>query len=298
MSGTTGGWKRQVKGVIRLTRHKEYVIFVIVTTLLGARVSGAEIDWRLLLVLVANWLAVGFSFMINDVEDAPDDALNPAKVNRNPVSAGHISLPVAYAASFAVAILAGVAYFFLGPIPFWLGVACLAIGLLYSWRVVRLKCIPIVDLISHGLLLAGLQFLCAWFTFAPRGGGQWIAPFIFVVSVSLYGELYNEVRDLEGDLKAGVTHTAALIGERVAHVMMYALLGGAGVSFVYGVVTGLFPVWVLGALVAFGLVILVRPVLQMRRGSAVDLTGPLHVPAQIVGALTMIVWVVGEFFGL
>jgi len=298
MLGTTSGWKRQVKGVISLTRHKEYMIFVIVTTFLGARVSGAEIDWRLLLVLVANWLAVGFSFMINDVEDAPDDALNPAKLNRNPVSAGHVSLPVAYAASFAVALLAGVAYFFLGPIPFWLGIACLAIGLLYSWRVVRLKRIPVIDLISHGMLLAGLQLLCAYFVFAPNGGGDWIAPFVFVVSISLYGELFNEVRDLEGDLKAGVTHTAAIIGERAAHVMMYVLLGGAGVSFVYSIVAGLIPPWVLGVLIALGVIVLVRPALKVKRGSAMDLTGPLHVPAQIVGALTMIVWVVGGFFGL
>src|SRR3990172_8147228 len=108
MSGQTRTWQQQVRGVISLTRHKEYVIFVIVTTFLGARISGVAIDWRLLLVLVANWLAVGFSFMINDVEDAPDDALNPAKVNRNPVSAGQLSVPVAYAASFVVAAMAAV----------------------------------------------------------------------------------------------------------------------------------------------------------------------------------------------
>jgi 4-hydroxybenzoate polyprenyltransferase len=297
MQATTGR-RGLVDGVIRLTRWKEYVIFVIVTTILGARVSGAEIDWRLLLVLMANWLAVGFSFMINDVEDASDDALNPAKVNRNPVSAGHLSVPVAYVASFAVAILAGGAYAFLGPIPFWLGIACLAIGLLYSWRVVRLKRIPIVDLISHGLLLAGLQFLCAYFTFAPNGGGEWIAPFIFIVAISLYGELYNEVRDLEGDLKAGVTHTAAIVGERAAHVMMYLLLIAAGVAFVYSVVVGLIPLWVLAVLIVLGAILLARPVFKIRRGSAIDLTGPLQVPATIAGALTMIVWVVGGFFGL
>ena len=291
-------WQQQFQGIISLTRHKEYVVFVIVTTFLGARISGAAIDWRLLLVLVANWLAVGFSFMINDVEDAPDDALNPAKVNRNPVSAGNISLPVAYVASFAVAILAGVTYFFLGPIPFGLGLACLAIGLVYSWRVIRLKSMPVIDLVSHGLLLAGLQFLCAYFTFAPNGGGQWIAPFIFVVSISLYGELFNEVRDLEGDVKAGVTHTAALIGERAAHVLMYTLLTTGGISFVYSVAAGLIPIWVLAVLIALGATILARPILKMRRGSAMDLTGPLHVPAQIVGALTMIIWVLGGFFGL
>jgi 4-hydroxybenzoate polyprenyltransferase len=298
MADKNGRFKTLADGIIRLTRYKEYVIFVIVTTLLGARISGAQMDGRLLLVLVANWLAVGFSFMINDVEDAPDDALNPAKVRRNPVSAGDLSVPAAYAASFAVAGLAGVAYVFLGPIPFWLGIACLAIGLLYSWRVVRLKRIPIIDLISHGLLLAGLQFLCAYFTFAPNGGGDWIAPFIFIVAISLYGELFNEVRDLEGDLKAGVTHTAAMVGERAAHVMMYLLLATGGVAFAYAVAVGLIPVWVLAVLVALAALLLARPALKIKRGSAVDLTGPLHVPMQIVGALTMIAWVAGGFLGL
>lgn len=298
MSGSARTGRQQVKGIIRLTRWKEYVIFVIVTTFLGAQVSHAPIDGRLLLVLAANWLAVGFSFMINDVEDAPDDALNPAKVNRNPVSAGVLTVPVGYAASFVVAILAAIAYVPLGPIPFWLGLACLFVGFVYSWRPVRLKRVPVIDFVSHCMLLAGFQFLCAYFTFAPNGGGQWVAPFVFVTAISVYGELFNEVRDLEGDLKAGVTHTAAVIGERPTHVLMYLLLAAGGLAFVYSVVTGLIPIWVLAVMIALGSAIMIRPALTMRRGSAVDLTGPLHVPIQIVGALTMIIWVVGSFLGL
>jgi hypothetical protein len=54
---------------------------------------------------------------------------------------------------------------------------------------------------------------------------------------------------------------------------------------------------VLAVLFALGAAILARPILKMRRGSAIDLVGPLHEPAQVVGALTMIVWVVGGLFG-
>lgn len=297
MSSIPGGGTEKVRGIIDLTRYKEYVIFVIVTTFLGAQVSGAPLDGRLLLALVANWLAVGFSFMINDVEDADDDALNPAKAQRNPVSAGRLDRRTAYVASFAAAILAGAAFYPLGPVPFWLGVVCLVIGFLYSWRPVRLKRIPIVDLISHSLLLAGLQYLCAYFTFASSAAGaQWIAPFVFVMSISMYGELFNEVRDLEGDLRAGVTHTAAVVGEKQAHVLMVTLLAVGGISFAYSIVAGLVPWWVLVVLFVLAAIILARPILKMRRGSAVDLVGPLHVPAQIVGALTMIVWVAVGYF--
>ncbi len=44
--------------------------------------------------------------MINDVEDAPDDALNPEKVHRNPVSAGLLTPRTARLISFIVALIA------------------------------------------------------------------------------------------------------------------------------------------------------------------------------------------------
>ena len=99
-------WKQPLSVIFALTRFNEYVIFVIVTTLLGAMIQETPIDWRLLLVLVANWLAVGFAFMFNDIEDAEDDACDPAKANRNPVSARRISLHRAYLITFCVALTA------------------------------------------------------------------------------------------------------------------------------------------------------------------------------------------------
>ena len=98
----------KVKGIIRLTRIQEYLGFVAVDTLLGAIAAGGVFGWKLLIVMVANWLAVGFAFMINDVEDADDDALNPAKVGRNPISSKHVTPRLGYAASFAVAGLSAV----------------------------------------------------------------------------------------------------------------------------------------------------------------------------------------------
>ena len=108
---------RIIGGLIRLTRYKEFIAFVIITTLLGSIAADATFGWRLILVLVANWLAVGFAFMINDVEDAEDDALNPKKINRNPVSCKDLSERNGYIASFIIAGLALIAYSFLGTVP-------------------------------------------------------------------------------------------------------------------------------------------------------------------------------------
>jgi hypothetical protein len=49
-------------------------------------------------------------------------------------------------------------------------------------------------------MLAGLQFLTAYFTFEPSPPERWIPPFLFIVCISLYGELFNELRDLEEDM--------------------------------------------------------------------------------------------------
>ena len=289
--------KKQIDGIIRLARYKEYLWFVIVTTLLGAAAGKGSFGIPLVAVLVANWLAVGFAFMINDVEDAPDDALNPAKVNRNPVSAGHLSVRVAQAASFSVAVVSAAIYLLLGLWPFIIGASCLAIGHLYSWRRIRLKAIPFVDLASHGLMLAGLQFLAAYFTFTPRPDGQWIFPFVFIVAISLYGELFNEMRDLEGDLEAGVTHTASLLGPRVTHwLMMALLLIGTGCGIVTIFFSGLIPTWVVLLMIGLAAILILPPLLRVRRHhSALELQAPFQMPIQIAGAIALAVWFVGPW---
>jgi 4-hydroxybenzoate polyprenyltransferase len=283
-----------LRGLVRLTRYDEHLLFVITTTLLGARAGGASLDWRLVLVLVANWLAVGFAFMLNDVEDAGDDAQDPRKASRNPVAAGLVTARAGRAAALIVALLAGLAYVPLGPVPALLGCATLGLGLLYSWRRVRLKAIPGVDLVAHGLLLAGLQFLCAARVFDPGGARPWIGPFAFVVALSMYGQLFNELRDLEVDRRTGIGHTVARIGVPAARAMMAALLLLGATTVLYAIAAGTVPAWVVGVIVVLTAACLARPAAGIGRGGSGDLLGPLHAPLNVVGAVTMVVWVVGE----
>jgi len=289
--------KRRLGGVLRLTRFKEYICFVIITTLLGAAVARGSFGWRLIIVLVANWLAVGFAFMINDVEDAPDDALNPAKVERNPVSAGDLSVRSGRAASFTGAVVAAALYAWLGLWPFVIGVTCLVISYLYSWQRIRLKAIPVVDLVSHALMLAGLQFLAAYFTFGYGPAWQWVFPLAFVVAISLYGQLFNELRDFEGDLKAGVTHTASVLGRRAAHLLMMALFLIGVVSATATVfVVRLIPMWVLLGMVALAAVFVLRPLLEVRRThSAIELQQPFQKPLEMAGAVALATWFAGPW---
>jgi 4-hydroxybenzoate polyprenyltransferase len=281
--------KQRIDGFIRLLRYKEYLFFVTVTTLLGATASYGYFGLKLAAVWLANILAVAFSFMINDVEDAPDDALNPAKVNRNPVSSRDLTRKQAMRASWVVAILAVLMYSLCGWLPFLMGMICLVLGFLYSWRRVRFKNMPIVDMLSHCMMLAGLQYLSAYFAFTPTTFDRWFFPFLFVICISLYGELFNEIRDLEGDLEAGLKHTAAILGPRPTYwVMMTSLVVGI-VSAVYTFFIGkLIAPWVVIVMACLALLFLIVPILQARKHrDMVRLQESFQKPLEIAAAFAL-----------
>ncbi len=281
--------KKQMNGLIRLTRFQEYLFFVIITSLLGAASSGGVLGWKLIGVLAANLLAVAFAFRINDVEDAPDDALDPTKLKRNPISAAHLSARTGRLASMTVAAIAGLVYAALGIWPFLCGLSCLVLAYLYSWRRVRLKSRPVADLISHGLMLAGLQFLSAYFSFAPVPFARWVWPFMFVVGISLYGELFNELRDLKGDQVAGITHTANMIGRRAAYWLMFGLLViGLSAGGVTIFVIHLVPLWVLLLWIAFAALLVIPKILRVRQHSSrAALQESFHKPVEIAAACAL-----------
>lgn len=287
--------RRPLKGLLQLTRYREYVLFVCVTTLMGAKLGGGDFDLRLAIVLAANILVVGFAFMYNDVEDAPDDAMDAQKALRNPISAGIISPRMGKLACLVVsAILLGL-YGLLGLLPFLLGAFCLALAFLYSWRVARLKSVPVADLISHSLSLAGLQFLCAYFAYDAGKPYSWLL-FLSVVFASVYGELNNELRDIVVDKKAGIRHTADLIGIKWTKVLMLASVVGAVAVIVYFFVAQIIPMWLFIVPAVLGPMLFAKQLWKMvrRESSVVDDREAMHQPALLVGVFTILAWFIAD----
>lgn len=290
--------RRPISGLIRLTRYREYVMFVTVITLAGAKLGGGDIDLRLLLVLVANLLVVGFAFMYNDVEDAPDDALDAHKAVRNPISAGLISARTGKLACGVVAIGVVAGYATLGLMPFLLGALSLALAFLYSWRFARLKAKPIADLISHSLSLAGLQFLCAYFVYDQGKPYSWLF-FLATVMISIYGELNNELRDAEVDKKAGIRHTADLIGPAwTKRLMMICAITGAGLLIGY-LVLGLIP-WKLLICLALIPIAMGGKLVNLIRGRSdlVDDREAIHNPVMVSLLAAVLIWYAGDRIAL
>lgn len=282
--------KKTLKGLIKLTRFDEYVYFVAITTLLGVSAANGRSDWRLLILLPANWLAVAFAFMINDIEDAPDDALSIKKINRNPVSSGLITPTTARLLTFSVGIISALLFVFLGLWPFIFGLISLLLGYLYSYRGVRLKTIAFFDIFAHSLMLAGLQFLCGYFTFSTKFNQNWFWPFLFVMSISVYGELYNEIRDLEDDRIAQLRHTAIYLGQKRAHLLMImALALGVFSGVVSLTMINLIPIWVLLLMAIFAFLFIIPPLLKMKReDQSIAIQGAFQKPLERAAALALI----------
>ena len=282
--------RRMINGGIRLTRFKEYLAFVIVTTLMGASAArNGSFGWKLIGVLLANWLAVAFAFMINDVEDAEDDALTPHKCRRNPVAARDLSPFTARLMSFGVAAGSALVYSTLGKTTFLLGMITLLISFLYSWKPVRLKNIAFVDFFTHGFMLSGLQFLTAYFTFDSAPFMNWIFPFLFIFCISCYGEMFNEMRDLEGDLNAGLKHTAAALGPKVTARLMGAVIVLAVISGTMTVfVIRLIDSWVLWLVLALSLIFILPAVMRIRRNkNGIALQESFQKPLEYAAAIAL-----------
>jgi len=203
-------------GVIRLSRYKEVLAIVAVLSIMGMflvasnNLGEPSLD-VFILVFLGNFLATTFAFMINDVEDAEDDARDPKKAQRNPISAGMLTHRQGTIVSWVVALASLALFALLGAEVLLAGTVLVILGFLYSWRTVRLKGMPFIDMISHGYFLASGILLTAFLSVS--GFDVAVLPAFFAVFfLSLAGDMFNEIRDYESDRKANLKNTVSVLG--------------------------------------------------------------------------------------
>ena len=285
---------QQLRSLVRLTRWKEYIPFVIPLTILGAllaaRPHGILLDWRLIAVTLGNILAVAYAFMINDIEDAPDDARDPARAARNPITTGELGARIGYAACRVVAAITLMLYAMGGLWVFVIGGTTLLLSHLYSWRPIRLKAWPVTDIVSHSLMLSGLLLLAGYFTYHRDPGVIWLVA-ASVTFLSVYGQLYNQLRDYAMDKAAGLFNTAIVLGEANTRRAMYLAVGLAVACLLAAIVQGAFPLW-LGVALLFSAAVsmLVKPATDMRGGMAAEASGQMQIQVVIAANMTVAIW--------
>jgi 4-hydroxybenzoate polyprenyltransferase len=155
---------------------------------------------------------------------------------------------------------------------------------------VRLKALPVVDVIAHALMLSTLLFLAGYLTVdaAPRQA-WWAAAGVGLISA--YGQLYNQLRDYALDRAAGLHNTASVLGVRGTRLAMYVCLGGAALCLGLTVVMGLWPLWlVIVPVVSAPLALRWHSTTDMRGTAALDVSGRWQARAMWIAAAAMLVW--------
>lgn len=289
-----------IKKLSRWRQHVPYTLpLVIAGALLAVNQSDTTLDWRLLYVIVANILAMTFAFMINDVVDAPDDALNPIKTKSNVISQGLLSYEEGYFVACGFFLISGMLFYLSGWFSFLAGLGILLLSYAYSAPPLRLKARPIVDLLSHVLMLSALIILSGYWTYDISPNGAWWV-IIMVTMASAYGQFYNQLEDYETDKQAKLKNTAMLIGKRNTVFAMIFSAGLTVISFGMAVVLGVFPTW-LGwvLLVTVFTLALFRWDIDMR-GNQADASGMIQQPILMGANIIVFIWLLSDlgFLGI
>jgi 4-hydroxybenzoate polyprenyltransferase len=130
------------------------------------------ISWEILPKLILGLLAIGFvassNYTINEILDAPHDALHPVKKHR-PVPSGQVVLKIAYL-QWVILALTGLAIgWFVNPLFMVTLAILLGMGLVYNLPLLRFKDLPYIDVLTESLNNP-LRLLLGWFivnTFYP-----------------------------------------------------------------------------------------------------------------------------------
>lgn len=295
---STTTMNQQWNSLVQLTRWREHLPYDIPLTALGALLAvyglanGQQLDLRLLWVTLANILAVAYAFMINDIEDAPDDARDPERINKNPVSAGRLTVRAGYNACRIVAAVSLLLYATGGLSVFIIGAMTLLLSHFYSWRPVRLKAYPVTDVVSHSLMLSGLIVLSGYFIYHNQPGVAWLVAG-GVTLFSVYGQLYNQLRDYEYDKLAGLKNTAIVLGERNTRILIWITIVLAFACLIASVVMGAFPYWLAGV-VAIGLIVssFFSTQYDMRGDKSIDSSAVIQVRGMVAVNVTIFGWLV------
>lgn len=292
---------RTARAILCLSRWREHVPFTLAATWLGANMAayhaGVALGGRLGVVTLANILAVTFAFMVNDVADAPDDARDPLRAARNAVSSGALTARAAWLVAVVVGVLALALYALLPGPALLTGATTLCLGFLYSWRRVRLKAWPVLDVIAHALMLSALLTLAGYLAFDAAPGRVWWV-ILMTGLISAYGQLYNQVRDADQDRIAGLRNTTCLLGIGRARALMIVCLGAAGGLLALTAIGGLWPLWLAPLAGVFLVPVLLWPrPTDMRGSAALDLSGRLQLGTMLVALALMGVWLIANGLG-
>jgi len=122
----------------------------------------AGLVWRFALALLATGLVTSSNYVINEILDAPQDALHPVKKNR-PVPSGQINVRTGYVQWLVLAVAGLLLAWPLGTVFFACALVLWIMGCFYNIPPIRTKDKPYLDVLSESVNNA-LRLLLGWYS--------------------------------------------------------------------------------------------------------------------------------------
>lgn len=221
---------KRLQAFLQLIRPKDYFFFVLAYSLLGIAAAQGEFAVRFVLVCAANFSAVAFTFIFNQVADAPADTFSETKSPPNPIAQGKISSAEARLAACAAAVISLLLFWLLDWRLVLVGLVLLSFGFLYSSRGTRMHGISMLDLAGHSWLLAPALSLSGFLAFQPHLNSELLFLFLTVVFLSLIGEITHEQAALRALKEVPARQTVLNISARAVHFLIVVFAGACLLS--------------------------------------------------------------------
>jgi len=227
-------------------------------------------SYNTIIIFLANVFLTASGFIINDLEDAEDDYHDLEKRKRNPIANNELTKKQGYLIGFSFLFIGLSLLLTISYLVFLVGLVLISVGIVYSWKPIRLKSIPIIDLISHSISLGILQFSTTYLTFRSFGL-QFISLLMIIIPFSVAIDILQEVRDFSVDKKAKINNTIQKFG-RFNPTKFFVILGTIIVTG-FGILcstidrSSIFFSIFLSLSILSGIIILLRTVVKMRKFS-------------------------------
>lgn len=276
------------KSLYLLYRFKDHVGFTIPLVILGVS-TGAMAEGVLphlstiAILLAANILAISFAFAINEVEDWQDDKHDPH--HNNPISKKLISRKTAILEALSAALISLILFSLINSAATTIGLTIIILSFLYSFKPIRLKSKPWLDLLSHSLMLSGLIFASSYISLSERIDVA-LPPLAAVILFSVYGQFYNQIRDFKEDKRVKIKNTTILLGVESAKSLAYSSILIGIALLIYTFYKQIFPLFLVPLSIALvPLMIYFDGYLDARDARTKVLTGSLHKGIHIVATI-------------
>jgi 4-hydroxybenzoate polyprenyltransferase len=197
-------------------------IFILPGILFGIYDSPDLLSWqivpKIIIGFVATCLIASANYVMNEVLDAPTDALHPVKKNR-PVPSGLINVKIAYIQWGLLAAIGLAAGWMINGFFFASLLLLLIMGLLYNLPPVRLKDLPYLDVLSESINNPIRLFL-GWFAV----NNSYPPTLSLVIAYWMIGAFFMAVKRYAEYMRIGDPERAGRYRKSFFHYNEYRLL--------------------------------------------------------------------------